>query len=390
MARARTNRLLSAATVAAAIAVVAACSGSAGDGGWDREALSTPVEDDPDFRIGDHADPYRVTYLLEDLGDSDVADSTEVLVVRAPFDSVLEGRSGPPPGRDATTRQIVDFSRFRVGAADAGLTVYRVPGPTPSDLRLAAVLDEAMEAGLVTRREQREVAGRRCQVVRSGTLLGAGPLRAPTEEEYADSCVDAAGILLEEILYLNGQPSLRRVATEVDDAVEVDPVEMEPGDVVVPVDQGGGSVLEVDPTAGSIGSFWTLPDGAVPTGFTYRGRWAVIPAQPEEFSDPARADSIVAGTVDVWVRGPDVVVVYQGGTRGQGRAHAPVTGAETVEAGDLGPAELVLSATGSEVRAALGSGRFVHVIGTIDPADLVGVASALTVSEGTGLVYLED
>jgi hypothetical protein len=61
---------------------------------------------------------------------------------------------------------------------------------------------------------------------------------------------------------------------------------------------------------------------------------------------------------------------------------------------DLGPVvgtgEFLAGVTGGEVRALLGSGRFVRVYGTAPLADLVAVARSLHQTDtGTGPVYLD-
>ena len=85
-----------------------------------------------------------------------------------------------------------------------------------------------------------------------------------------------------------------------------------------------------------------------------------------------------------------MIVVYQGGTLGQVEAFPVVETAEEIEIDGLGTGRLVLDARGSEVRVPLDGGRFVHVLGPVDPDLLVGVVGSLVETEGTGLVLLEE
>lgn len=338
--------------------------------------------------VGDRSGPWEIVYLVEDLVDDGTTPVRERVVVRPPFDSRLEGLAGDGEGDEVTSVQVSTFDRLRVGGLTDALVVQRVPGLAVSDVRLAPVLRAGIEAALIDVVGRDDVAGRPCLEVRTGTLLGAGRLQAIGGDEEAISCVDADGLVLRETLVIDGEPSLRRTAIEVRASVEPDEADFDVEGVLAPVDQGGGSVLPVDPDRGALGDFWVLPDRAVPDGMAFLGRWAVVEPAPERFTGDPERGSPVAGTVDVWVDGAQLLVLYQGGTRDGDAAHAAVEEAIPVDAGDLGEAELVLSATGSEVRASAGGGRFVHVIGTLDPESLVRVAAALQRTTGEGLEYL--
>lgn len=391
-------------TVLAGLIVAGACTSSDRSGGpgaatttseGQRPTTALPVDvdevaTDPEFRIADDASGYRVVYLVESLGDrgEPTPDTTETVHVVRPYEGRLEVAEGAPPGGEVTSLQMTTFDRLRLGGPRSALVVHRVPDLAVSDVRVGPVLDRAVAEGLVDVGGQKVVAGRRCQVLRTATLLGAGPLRPITASESAESCVDAAGVLLEEILLLDGEPALRRVAVSVEIGPDVEPGTFEPGPVVAPVDQGGGSVLPVDPDTAALGEFWALPDDAVPGGFARHRRYAVIPAQPERFDEDPAGGTPIAGTVDVYRRGPDALIVFQGATAGGDDAFAPMPGAIATDAGSLGAGELVLSATGSEVRVDRGDGRFVHVRGSLPPDDLIEVARSLDRIEGTGLVYL--
>ena len=141
--------------------------------------------------------------------------------------------------------------------------------------------------------------------------------------------------------------------------------------------------------AGALGAFWTPPGNDPPDGFTRVGRFAIVPPQAERFAASLQDPGIVAGTADVFVRGPDFVVVWQGGTLGGVEAYPPTDGAAAVDGGPVGRGEVLPSALGTELRFPQEGGRFVHVVGTLQADDLRAVARSLVETEGTGLVYLD-
>lgn len=350
---------------------------------------SVEVDPDPDFAIDQHLGSYRIVYRLDD-PEGSIPTETDRVLVRPPFDSRLETGPGLPPGGATTSVQIAQLDRLRIGGVDNAATIARVPGLAPSTIRIAPVLDEALAAGLLEIREQREVIGRRCQVYRSGSTLGAGPLVPITEEEFADSCIDERGLLLEETLFLEGEAAYRRTAVEVDLDPEPTDDAFQTGEISAPVDQGGGAVTPADPSAGPEGPFFVLPADAVPEGFALLGRYSVIPPQPEKFADPTLRDSIIAGMVDVYTDDAGTIVaIYQGGTLGQIPAFATLDFAPEVQVPALGEGERLLSALGTEFRFPRDTGKFVHVYGTAGPDLLLGVAESLVETEGTGLVLLD-
>lgn len=327
---------------------------------------------EPPPTIGAVPDRYRIVYDVETPGSPG---TTDVLVVDRPFDSRLE---------TGTSVQVSTFRRlsFTGGSAEA-VVVAQPPGPAASDLRL----DLALPSALVETRGRRTVAGRPCQVYRSGVPLSTGALSAPVDGERTDTCVDGAGLLLAEEYVVDGDVVLRRTATEVELEPDVDPSLFEVGDPTVPVDRGGGSVLEVEPTSRREGSFWELDGG--PEGFRHRGRYAVVPPQADVFGDPMREGELVASAADVYVRGRDVVIVDQGASLGGGDPFPPVEGARIEDAGALGEVEVLPAPQVMEVRADLDGGRFVRVLGTVPVDDLLALARRLVEVEGEGLVYRE-
>jgi hypothetical protein len=352
--------------------------------GGGRRGVDHAVEVDPSFEIGSRAEPYRIVYRLDDLSDPDVEPTTDEVWVRQPFESRLETSSGSR----LQAVQVAAIDRLRLGSIDEPLVIARVPGLAVSDVRVAPILDDGVESGLLELGQQRMIIDRRCRVVRSGTLVGAGPLVPITDAEHAESCVDSEGIVLEETLFSNGRPTLHRIATAFDPSPTLTDELFEVGEIVVPVDKGGGSSLPVDPDSGALGSFWVTAGKDVPAGFDLVGRYSVVPPQPDRFAVPQNP-AIVAGTADVWVRGADMLVLFQGGTSGSVVAFPPTPHARSIDGGALGEGEAVLSALGNELHFAHAHGKFVHLIGTVPVDDLVALARDMVETEGSGLVYLD-
>ncbi len=359
-----------------------------GQGAGDERAGSTVVDAAPAVQVGPSPSAYRITYGVESGPPDDRTLSTDVVSVRRPFGSRLETWNGGSTEGEPDSVQVGELGVLSFDSADSeALIVARPPGPGPSDSRLDATLAAALDAGLVERREVREVLGRRCQVHRSGAPLSAGAFAPATPDEHADTCVDAAGLVLEERYVIDGEPVLRRIASELELDPELTASDFEVGDQTIPVDKGGGSFLEVDPESRPIGEFRELEDP--PTAFSLVGRYAVIPGQAEAFADPTRRGTIVASTADVFTSGPDLLVVDQGATL---EGIAPFTAdpdAELVEVDGVGPMEVLVTPQHLEVRADLGGGRFLRVFGTVDLDVLVDVAEDLRLTEGDGLVYLD-
>lgn len=337
---------------------------------------------------------FRITYRLEELGTGgrSVDVSTDVVSVRRPWESRLDTKKGAPPGGDVLSSQVAAFAR-RSTVPEAGngepSTLELAPAIPASDVRAAPVLAAALEHGVVERREVREVAGRRCQVYRSGASLAATVYTKPTDDEYGDTCVDEAGLVLEEVLVFAGRATFRRVATTVEEDVALtdDLFAVQGGSIAVR--DGGGRVRRLQEDSFPPGEVLVLP--APPEGFTHQGRYSVVPAQPENFGDdPTRAANRRAGTVDVWVHGIDVLVLDQGGTL---YGAEPFTIDPTRPAVDLGgvagTGELLLGGLGAEVRSLRGNGKYVRVYGTLTPDELVDVARSLQVIQGNELRFAD-
>lgn len=364
-----------------------ALSSGDGDGGGGGDGDPTTTADQPgrDLPTGDADVPddplgvvrmlagYRIVYRVDDLAGDDVV-STERVWARRPFDSRVELATGPPPGGEVTATDIRTFGLFESGP----LLVAARPEPAGPDLRLSAMLDAAVVAGRLERRERRTVADRPCDVYRAGGPITLGTLAAEIDPAavVVDACFDGAGLLLAEETYDAGTLTRRREAVEVDEDPPMDDALFTPEGEPLPAGAGGGGVVRVtDDSRLPEVEYWQLD--APPPGFTFRGRYAVAPAQPETFSDPGQEGNRQGSLADVYVAGVDVVVVDQGGTL---RGNDPLPdepGAVPVDLGALGQGEVVLGLRVTDVRVTLEGGTYVRVYGTLAPDRLVEIARDL-------------
>ena len=378
-----TRRLVALVAAVAVVAGVAVYVLRDGDGGLDRVG-SREIDGDQALPLGDEPAGYRIVYVIHEV---DAAPTSEVVEVERPFNSTRTTYATADAQGQPVSVQRSAFGRVELGGGDAASQVLAVgPLVAGADLRIATVLDDALERGWLERREQREVAGRRCQVYRAATSVIGGGLAEPLADaqEHTDACFDEAGLLLEEWTVVAGEPVRQRVAVDVDAGERAVARDLDDAETSIDVQQGGGSTLRLAPGSAPPGPFFVLDEA--PPGFEHVGRYSVIPPQAEAFADPMRRGTIVASTADVWVRGIDVLVVDQGGTLEQRTVFEPDPRNPTADAGAAGTGELIISLRGSEVRALRPSARFVRVYGTLPTAELFAVARALVETEGNELV----
>lgn len=361
-----------------------------GDGGaaTDARAGSELIDADPAglLQPGPVPDSYRIDYRVEGHGGDEVVVTSDRLWVRRPWDSRLEVYRSEQPGGRPDAVQVASFGGFRAeGAGEAEVVVATPPGPPASDVRITAALPAALEDGRVELVEHRRVAGRTCQVLRTATSLATGDLAPPVgPDDHADTCIDARGLVLEEVLVSDGEVLLRRVAIDVAIEPDLEGVSFETGEATLEVDEGGGFVAETESGSRVPGRFFEPRD---PDGFIRHGRFAVVPPQAENFTELDRLAQRVTYLSDVWVHGADVVVLDQGGTVGNVDPFPGLGGVEV----DLarGPGTLTYGLGGPVVIVDLGGGRFLRARGTVAPDLLVDLLEGLDEVEGGELRLLE-
>lgn len=357
-------------------------------GGRDLRTGSVATGEEPGlFPAPDPPERYRVDYRVEGLGGDDRVVSTDRLWVRRPFESRLESFDGAEVQGEPSSVQVGAFGALRAeGDQDTEVVVAVPPGPPASDTRVAAALAEAHDDGRFELRERREVLGRPCQVIRSATDLASGDLAPPGEENYADTCIDERGLVLEELLVVDGQALLRRVAVDLDLDPDLADVSFAGGEQTVSTEEGGGFLGETEPDSRAPGPFF---EPTAPEGFDRLGRFAVIPAQHENFTDITRRDHRLTYVSDVFVDGPSVVVFDQGGTFGDVDPFPDLAGV-AVEVDGLGTATLSYGRSGPVLVVPRGHGDFLRARGTTSPAVLLDLLEDLEEVEGGELRLLDD
>jgi hypothetical protein len=372
----------------------------AGTGGRDDEPpeLATLTRDGskavagaPDVAIERTPAAFRIVYRVEDRG-TEIGYRTDVVTVARPWQSRLESRRGKPPGGEVLSTEVATFAQRSTtsGGAATPVVIDLPPAVPASDVRLAPALAPGLAQGVLVKREVREVAGRRCQVYRSKDYLSAAVLHAPTAGEYADSCVDAAGLVLEEVLVDAGAILARRIAVEVDEQPSLTDGLFPSGKRTVEAASGGGVVRPLKAGSMPPGDFHVLD--APPEGFTFRGRYSVIPPQAENFDtgSPEREGNRRAEVADVYERGLDLIVVTQGGTLRGAAPFETDPARPTLDLGAFGPGEVRVSAVGNQVRALTGNGHYLVVSGTVAPEELAAVARSLRTIPGGGTLEYAD
>lgn len=352
---------------------------------------STELAGAADIDPADELESWRIVYRVERQSGEIVIVSTDDVAIRRPFEGRRLSKEGAPPGGEVTTSQIAAFGRRTDtgGAEPLGLMVS--PGVPPTDLRFAPAFGEAEEQGYVERREVRRVAGRSCQVWRSGGFLSVTTMTKPTEDNHTDSCVDAKGLLLEELQVSNGDVLVRRVAVSVDERPTLEDRDFDPGTERLPPDKGGGSVQRMKEGTGPPGDQFEVAADPPVEGFVRHGRYTVIPPQPEAFADVTREGERRAAFTTVWTRGIDHLYLEQGGTLQGAEPFPDVAGSRRVDLPSLGgaSAEIIPSGLGNQVRAKLPGGRWVSVGGTLPLDQLLEVARTLRQVPGPGNLEVE-
>lgn len=310
--------------------------------------------------------------------------STEELWVHRPFEAEDVTFAGAPGGAPISTivdrlgRQLV----HDVGGVPAVLEPP--PAPTPFDIRLDAVAPAAEREGVLVAEGTMDVAGRACRVYRSAVPLASGELDvAPSGSDHVDTCVDGTGLLLDERRVAGGRLVSERRAAHV--AIGDDRTFVTPG-LHIPLAEGGGRVVTISASSRPPeATFWEL-DGP-PAGFVHVGRFAVVPPQAPDAAGTSGAAE-VATVADVFVRGPDAIIVEQGQTLG-GAPLSPPVGTSVAVRG-FGRGTLTLSGLASSVTMLVGRSAFVRVTGTLPTSGLLAVAADLRPQPGGTITLAPD
>lgn len=310
-----------------------------------------------------------------------IVTSTEAFRVQRPFRTHIDSRAGAPPGGDRQWTIVSDLgvsSSLASGSPEADVETI-LPSAGIGDWRLDAVLGDLVADGSFQMRDRRTFLGRQCQVYRTGSPLEDYEVSAPTAATYADVCIDAAGLVLEQVAMRGGRVVEHLTATSVDVAPALTDDDFAIVGSPAPLTSGGMSLTLVGgpPTDAS---YWSLP--APPAGYQLIGRYTLEQTATDSASSGVPVDTggvgpttVVTSYVDVYTHGPDTVVIHQGPTAVE-RGGVP---AATATVASLGEVQLDARLTGNDLVAHPAStpGWFVDVSATMPRAAVVQLAGTL-------------
>lgn len=403
------------AVVAVIVAIVIARGGDAAVSADPSLAAPLAADQDGDWAISEVPSAFRIVYRHDQYSASGATTTTEEHTVRRPFESVVVTKADAPPGGDVQQTVINNFGTFsqlltnttpaetgapttttsETTAADATTssavtTTTVAAAPEPSivaglpraaygDVRLDASLADLIAEGRFEQRERRTLLGRDCQVYRTGQSIESGAATKPTARDYADACVDASGMLLEEVSIEGGKVVAHLTATEVDTSLQ-------PTDDLfaivggpAPIDQGGTVVTTVPADDVPSPTYWVL--GTAPAGFEHRGRYQVQQGEVDSsggaVTNPDGTQSIVTGYADVYVSGTKTIVVRQGPTSVE-QASAASAG-ESSRIGGLGIGQAAATPAGASLVAHPGNPGdwFVQIDATATVDEVLTLARAM-------------
>lgn len=351
---------------------------------------------------------YAVTYELQSsaAGSADATDgvpatvghtyttSTEQFRVQRPFQTHIDSKAGGPPGGAAQWSIVTDLGvRSSSSTGDETPSVDTIiPSAGIGDWRLDAVLDDLVADKTFVRRERRSLLGRDCQVYRTGSPLENYAVSAATETTYADMCVDASGLVLEQVAVSGGAVLEHLTATAVDVAAKFTDDDFAITEAPATLAQGGMSLVLIGglPTDASYWAFAALPDGynllghyTLAQNATGSGTISPTGASTGDSPDkatgettPLGASTVVISYVDVYRNGPNTVVVLQGPTSVEPLADAPGVDAASTA---LGAVTIDSKLTGSQIVAHPTSTPdwFVQVSGTVPRATLLAMTATM-------------
>jgi hypothetical protein len=318
---------------------------------------------------------YELTYRIETAGSEAAETRTEVVTVRRPYDSHVVVRTGDAPSGDLEVDVRSNLGLYAdttdPSAPDIG---SGIPAAALADVRVDGVLDDLVAAGLFVPRERREVAGRTCQVYRTGQVVEAQQLAAPTDTNYADACIDAAGLVLEEVAFVDGTAQLYEIAVAVDTTTPPPDDEFAITGEPRSFDDGGIEVTSIDPDTAPYAGYWTPTPQ--PAGATHTGRYLVRRPDAAQTTTTAGTSSPGVETyVDVYTNGASFVIVQQGAV-----ADAPdrdTTLGKDVDGGALGQARVAYGLAGATL-VAKGPSNFVEITAPMSADDLAALAQTFT------------
>jgi hypothetical protein len=351
------------AVVAIGAVVVIVTGGDDGDDGLPPVGRSAPTD-------------YRILYAVTTPDST----STEERIVHRPFGARITTRDA---SGQVSSQRWSDLGRLTTRSqGDEAIRIDTAIAPAASDMRPDLFTGPMTDLKRLAAGSSTDIGGRPCTRSSEGEKVATA---GQADQSLGDTgslpvkvtrCVDAQGLVLEERWASPGGRNLltkRAVELELGDDV---PAIDEPKAQLLPDEQGNGSVRQV--AADAPVPFAESFHLATPKGFTFVGRYAVVPARIARSSGAAVADPGVALYTDVWRRGPDVLLLDQGTTTSGSAPFDSSTKVGPIDVTGLGAAELAVDLRVAEVRFTRPGGGFVRLAGTLAPPELVRLAAKVT------------
>ncbi len=344
-----------------------------GGGGPPSPVLHSALVKDATGALGMPNTPggYHAVYKAESYSGSKATLSTEDVTVQRPFNGRVDIREGTTP---SGALQFEGRSTLGLYSNNDQSGSQQVSGDAPAvafgDVRIGPSLGDLVGKGLFVLRERRHALGQDCQVYRTGSPLQSLKITAPTATDYADACINADGLPLEEVTVVGGKLTQRLTATELVDDPGFEPNTFTITGDPVGFDQGGSVLKPIDVATAPAAGYWQLDP---PAGFDHTGRYQLL--SPDQATQGA--GDPIQSYVDVYVRGLDILVLRQGPAAGEPDVSSAASAGDPVDVGPLGSARLMLSSIGPIVAAHPGTDSFVQLTGTVAPTDLQAMAGGL-------------
>jgi len=334
---------------------------------------------------------YAVDYADGSGSASGVSSSTADYLIQRPFDSSINGKPNDPESAGAS---FAIQSSFGIRSGTSGGTPATgsklAPEPGLYDFRFDATLNDLVASKDFVLGDRRTLLGRQCQTYRTGSAPEEFTVSAPTDTTYVDMCIDASGIILEEIAVGDGSLLEHLVATAVNESPTVTADTFKAAATVKEAADGGTSLDQIDATKAPVSDYWTA--SAIPAGYTLQGRYSL----KQNIADPSATATttpsattldptattvpktiVVTSFVDVYVNGPNSIIVQQGPTSVEPQNDA--SGATATTSETLGSVQIGSGFQGSAalLKPPAPADWYVSVIGTVTKDALTQVVNSL-------------
>ncbi len=325
---------------------------------------------------------YEIIYRSESTSSDGTTTTTMDTTVQRPFNGRTVSKADAPPGTAEQWRAMSQVGLYSYTAAGSAAEVsHTLPRVALGDMRLDATLKDLVADGTFVARERRRVLGRDCQVYRTGQPLDSATTAKPTSTDYSDACIDASGLLLEELTVASGKLSQRMLATSVNVTLQPPASTFSITGTPISLADGGAELKNLDAAKAPVAGYWSLP---TPKGYTHQGRYQLTEPgdnpTPGATTVPGAPPSTKVSYVDVYVSGPNTVIVQQGPTTSEPESTASNGPAATV--GKLGSVQVSPGPTGTDIAAYPQTAQswFVHVSATLPRSATEQIAATMTSS----------